>query len=218
MIAGTCAGAGKSTLMRGLRDVIEGGRDSVVEVTEDAVWGERRADDAPVDRSTAWPEFRRLLHDRTERPDPTEVLEAFDAMRRRIADRSWWLQDWTWPDLLALACGSDGDPVTWSRALRREADDLDPMVLWLDVDPTVALRRAEHERGSAWLARHAAEFADGHRSEGDIAAVALGRIEEARVRHRILEETGWRTIDLDANNNDEAVLAAAAEALEWDHR
>jgi tRNA uridine 5-carbamoylmethylation protein Kti12 len=60
IITGSAPGAGKSTLMRtlaaGLRDL----GNSVIEVGEDAVWGERQLGTLPVDYATAWPEFRAL--------------------------------------------------------------------------------------------------------------------------------------------------------------
>ena len=78
IITGSAPGAGKSTLMRTLAAGLRGLGDKVLEVSEDAVWGERQLGTLPVDYATAWPEFRALLHERPCGGSPTHFLEFAD--------------------------------------------------------------------------------------------------------------------------------------------
>src|SRR4051812_24350060 len=98
MITGSAPGAGKSTLMRTLAAALRDRGDSVFEVGEDAVWGERQLETLPVDYTTAWPEFRTLLHERPSDKPPTkhQVLAAFTRVQRRVAAARVWIQDWSW--------------------------------------------------------------------------------------------------------------------------
>src|SRR3954464_11117786 len=60
------AGAGKSTLIRELARRYRDSGCDIMLIDEDAVWGKRRLDGAPVDHTTASPRFYKLLH--RERP------------------------------------------------------------------------------------------------------------------------------------------------------
>ena len=93
MITGSAPGAGKSTLMRTLAAALRGLGDSVIEVGEDAVWGDRQLGTLPVDYTTAWPEFRALLHERSsaESPTVTDVIDAFERVQRRVAASRVWI-------------------------------------------------------------------------------------------------------------------------------
>jgi hypothetical protein len=84
-------------LMRTLAAGLRGLGNSVIEVGEDAVWGERQLGTLPVDYATAWPEFRALLHQRPSGVSPTitEVFDAFVRVQRRVAAARVWIQDWS---------------------------------------------------------------------------------------------------------------------------
>ena len=85
--------------------------------------------------------------------------------------------------------------------------------MWLEVDAEVALGRAARERGQVWLARHAREFGGGVGVEAGLGELAAARVEAGRRRRRILEESGWELVDIDATGEESSVLEAALEVL-----
>jgi hypothetical protein len=188
-------------------------------LTEDDVWGQRQLGFAPVDRRSARPEFARLL-------DPTasyderaaRLVDAFrSAVARANAMDALWLQDWVWSDV-ARACLPDGGTPTAAEVngellgLAREGG-VQPIVLFLQVDPEVALRRALTERGQVWLNRHLG--ADVH------AAVDADRLTEVAQRYgrrvatrrQQLSDDGWAVADLSADGPVHQVAASALAAL-----
>src|SRR5262245_42068942 len=94
MAAGSAPGAGTTTVIERVASAMRADGERAEIVWEDDVWGARRVDDAPVDRSTARPEFVELVRE----PSAARVVATFDQVAERItADH--WLQDWTWQDL-----------------------------------------------------------------------------------------------------------------------
>jgi len=143
MITGSAPGAGKSTLMRTLAAGLRGLGTSVIEVGEDAVWGERQLGTLPVDYATTWPEFRALLHERPcgGSPTVTEVFDAFARVQRRVATSRVWIQDWSWIDLAGMlpwARAHEGALLAFSCDLQRVARSLRPLVLHVRIDPRTA--------------------------------------------------------------------------------
>ena len=153
MLTGCSAGSGKSTTMRAVAARLRGDARDVLSITEDDVWGDRQFDAAPVDRWSALPLFVELLHEeRDGDTTPAMVVKAFELLMQEALDRSAvWLQDWAWPDLFSV--------LGWDRQLRSQTSTrlqqvsapLSPVVVYLRLDPSQALRRAltnEARRGS----------------------------------------------------------------------
>lgn len=218
MITGSAPGAGKSTLMRTLAAGLRGRGDSVIEVSEDAVWGERQLGTLPVDYATAWPEFRALLHERPSDGSPTvtEVYDAFERVQRRVAASRVWIQDWSWIDLAGMlpwARAHDGALLAFACDLQRVAQSFRPLVLHLRVDPQDSLRRAVAERGWVWFNRHAgASSADLGREER-LRALAASYRERERERRRLLDAGGWEVVAIDAHEGCDSVLRRARETV-----
>lgn len=218
IITGSAPGAGKSTLMRTLAAGLRGQGDSVIEVSEDAVWGERQLGTLPVDYATAWPEFRALLHERPSGGSPTvtEVFDAFARVQRRAAAARVWIQDWSWIDLAGMlpwAHASEEALLAFSCDLQRVARPRWPLVLHLRIDPHDSLRRAVAERGWVWFDRHAgAASADLGRAER-LRALAASYREGERRRLRVLDVGGWDVVIIDAHEGCAAVLRSAREAV-----
>ena len=218
IITGSAPGAGKSTLMRTLAAGLRGLGNSVIEVDEDAVWGERQLGTLPVDYATAWPEFRALLHERPcgGSPTVTEVFEAFVRVQRRVAASRVWIQDWSWIDLAGMlpwACAHEGALLAFSCDLQRVARSLWPLVLHLRIDPQDSLRRAVAERGWVWFDRHAGVSSDGLGREERLRALAASYRERERRRLRVLDAGGWDVIVIDAQEECASVLGRAREAV-----
>ena len=218
MITGSAPGAGKSTLMRTLAAGLRGRGDSVLEVSEDAVWGERQLGTLPVDYATAWPEFRALLHERPSGGSPTvtEVFDAFVRVQRRVAASRVWIQDWSWIDLAGMlpwARAPEGALLACSGDLQHVARSLRPLVLHVRVDPQDSLRRAVAERGWVWFDRHAGESSDGLGREERLRALADLYRERERRRLRVLHAGGWDVVVIDGQAGCAAVLGSAREAV-----
>jgi len=218
MITGSAPGAGKSTLMRTLAAGLRGLGNSVIEVGEDAVWGDRQLGTLPVDYATAWPEFRALLHERPcdVSPTVTEVFDAFARVQRRAAAARVWIQDWSWIDLAGMlpwARAHEGALLAFSCDLQRVARSLSPLVLHLRIDPQDSLRRAVAERGWVWFDRHAGVSSDGLGREERLRALAASYRERERRRLRVLEAGGWDVIVIDAQEECASVLGRAREAV-----
>ena len=62
MLTGTSAGCGKSTAIQALAERYRSLGHEVMDIDEDAVWGDRQLDTAPVDHTTACPLFYELHH------------------------------------------------------------------------------------------------------------------------------------------------------------
>lgn len=218
MITGSAPGAGKSTLMRTLAARLRGLGGSVIEVSEDAVWGERQLGTLPVDYATAWPEFRALLHERPSGGSPTvtEVFDTFARVHRRVAAARVWIQDWSWIDLaemLPWACANEEALLAFSCDLQRVARSRWPLVLHLRIDPQHSLRRAVAERGWIWFDRHAGGSADDRGREERLRALAASYRERERRRLRVLEAGGWDVVVIDAQAGCASVLGRAREIV-----
>jgi hypothetical protein len=218
IITGSAPGAGKSTLMRTLATGLRGLGDSVIEVGEDAVWGERQLGTLPVDYATAWPEFRALLHERPSGgyPTVTEVFDTFACVQRRAATARVWIQDWSWIDLAGMlpwAGANEGALLAFSCDLQRVARSLWPLVLHLRIDPQDSLRRAVAERGGVWFDRHAGASSDDLGREERLRALAAFYSERERRRLRVLNAGGWDVVVIDAQEECASVLRRALEAV-----
>jgi len=214
-IASTAPGAGKSTLMAALADRLRADGSRVLELSEDAVWGERAVGSDPVDYTTAWPVFYDLLHrdQRVFRVSPAEVLEVFLKLRDQvIAERSVWLQDWPWPDLpdklgwdAAASLALSDDLLAASKLLR-------PRLLYLRVDATAALQQAARSRGTAWLNRHAGLAVDAPADGAAVATVARRWVTGEATRLEGLRP--WQPVGLDASQPAARVLDDAWHVLQ----
>jgi hypothetical protein len=202
------------TLAAGLRGLAH----SVLEVGEDAVWGERQLGTLPVDYATAWPEFRALLHERPcgGHPTATEVFDAFARVQRRVAAADVWIQDWSWIDLAGMlpwARANEAALLAFSCELQRVARALWPLVLYLQIDPQDSLRRAVAERGWVWFDRHTGVSSDDLGREERLQALTGSYRERERRRLRVLEAGGWDVVVLDAQEGRAAVLGRALETI-----
>jgi hypothetical protein len=218
MITGSAPGAGKSTLLRELAAALRELGDSVIEVSEDAVWGERQLGPLPVDYATAWPEFRALLHDRPSGGSPTmtEVFDAFARVQQRAAASRVWIQDWSWIDLAGMlpwTRANEGALLAFSRELQRVARSLWPLVLHLRIDPQGSLRRAVAERGWVWFDRHAGASSDDLGREERLRALAASYRESERRRLRMLDAGGWDVVVIDTREEFASVLRRALEIV-----
>lgn len=205
MAAGSSPGAGKTTLVESLAKSLAG--DGVIVVTEDEVWGARRFDNGSVDHASTRPEFVELLH--SGRLRSAQALEAtFDRISDNV-DARWWLQDWTWPDLAAMALESPkaaDAPGLVGRMRARRA-----VVLYLKVEAMVAMSRALSERGHTWLRRHALGLGLSPDAGAMDVAAFYERLEDDRLRW--LGRSGARTVVLDAGRPTPRVAADALNAL-----
>jgi len=204
--------------MRTLAAGLRGLGNSVIEVGEDAVWGERQLGTLPVDYATAWPEFRALLHERPcgGSPTVTEMFDTFVCVQQRVAASGVWIQDWLWIDLaemLPQARAHEGALLAFSGDLQHVARSLSPLVLHVRVDPQDSLRRAVAERGWVWFDRHAGESSDGLGREERLRALADLYRERERRRLHVLEAGGWDVVVIDGQAGCAAVLGSAREAV-----
>ncbi len=218
MITGSAPGAGKSTLMHTLAAALRDLGDSVLEVSEDAVWGERQLGTLPVDYARAWPEFRALLHERPSGGSPTkhQVLTAFTRVQRRVAASHLWIQDWSWIDLAGMLPWARADEralLAFSCDLQRVARSLWPLVLHLRIDPQDSLRRAVAERGWVWFDRHAGASANDLGREERFRALAASYREREQQRLRALHAGGWDAVVIDAQEGCASVLRRALETV-----
>lgn len=205
MASGTSPGAGKTTLVEHLAASLAG--DGVILVTEDDVWGERRLDDGPVDHASARPEFIELLH--SGHPWTAQALEAtFDRVANNAVAR-WWLQDWTWPGLAAVAV--EGSQAADAPGLIGRLNEHRAVVLYLKVHSMVAMSRAVSERGPTWLRQHALGLGLSPGSDAKDVAAFYERQEDKRLRW--LARSGVRTVVLDAGRPSLRVVADAMDAL-----
>jgi hypothetical protein len=191
----------------------------VLEVSEDAVWGERQLGTLPVDYATAWPEFRALLHERPcgGSPTVTEVFDAFVHVQQRATASGVWIQDWSWIDLAGMlpwARAHEGALLAFSGDLQHVARSLRPLVLHVRVDPQDSLRRAVAERGGVWFDRHTGVSSDGLGREKRLRALAASYREREQRRLRVLEVGGWDVAVIDAQAGCAAVLRSALETVD----
>ena len=202
--------------MRCLAERYRGLGREVMAIDEDAVWGERRVDRAPVDYTTASSLFYDLLHSERDAggcPPPDQVVQVFEQLVNEALDRSAiWLQDWCWSDLLGML-GWDHQAVRVTlQQLQKIAAALAPRVIYLRVDPSVALLRALEERGPRWFNRHATTPFDGPVTATmvDNMAALSRRAESARIGAL----AGWATTSVDAAAPHHEVLEAIWQELE----
>jgi hypothetical protein len=204
--------------MRSLAAALRSLGDSVVEVPEDGVWGERQLGTLPVDYATAWPEFRVLLHQRPSAGPPTvsEVFDAFSCVQRRVAASHVWIQDWSWIDLAGMlpwARANEAALLAFSCELQRVARSLRPLVLHLRIDPLDSLRRAVAERGWVWFDRHAGPPSEELGREELLRTLAASYRQRERRRLRVLDTGGWDVVEIDAQEGCASVLCRALEIV-----
>jgi hypothetical protein len=215
-VTGRSPGAGKTTLVRDIAAELSERGEPILLVDEDAVWGERRLDDEPVDYRTAWPEFRALLHERQSVPTAEDLMSAFGSIEERVPTEGVWLQDWSWIDLAATLPWSESASalLAFAVALRERAARLQLIWLHLTVDPNVGLQRVVAERGRVWLARHIGIEAC---SDVDALRILAARSEawESRVSP-VLASAGWVRQEIDGEGSRSDVRTRALEALDND--
>lgn len=116
-------------------------------------------------------------------------------------------------NLVSLVVDGEAELMAWSGRFHEAAVHRRPVVLWLEVDPLIALRRAERERGGVWLARHIREFGGGVGGGSVLGALAVARGEGAADQRRVLESGGWSLVDIDASGDVASVLVEAMDGL-----
>ena len=184
----------------------------VLEVSEDEVWGTRELGTAPVDRSSASPLFFDLLHGVAGRGiGPEAVIEAFRQLQQEVLRRSAvWLQDWYWADLLNMLGWRREVRQQTLRSLRDLSTVLAPLVIYLQVDPEVALHRALRERGAVWFNRYAGRPFDEPVTRSVVSEVAAVRSKAEAARKA--EIVGWPVAFVDASAALDDVAEAAWQA------
>ena len=218
MITGSAPGAGKSTLMHTLAAGLRGLGNSVIEVGEDAVWGDRQLGTLPVDYTTAWPEFRALLHERPcdVSPPSLRCLMHLHACNDALLLHAMWIQDWSWSDLAGMlpwARANEAALLAFSCDLQRVARSLWPLVLHVRIDPQDSLRRAVAERGWVWFDRHAGVSSDGLGREERLCTLTASYRERERRRLRVLHAGGWDVVVIDAQAGHASVFGRALETV-----
>jgi hypothetical protein len=214
-VTGNCPGAGKTTLVRDIAAELQGRGEQLLVLDEDAVWGERRFDEAPVDYGTAWSEFRELLHKTQIPPTPEDLIRTFGLIEARVPNNGVWLQDWSWIDLAASlpwSSGNETDLVAFAVALRARAAGLRLAAIHLIVNPEVGLRRVVAERGRTWLARHT-----GVEACSDAQAVRIFEARSEAWESRIspaLAQAGWAREEIDGEASRLEVRSRALEVLD----
>jgi hypothetical protein len=221
MITGSCPGAGKSSLARDLAGVFGSRGVSVLTISEDDVWGKRELGLDPVSHASALPEFSAVIHDQRTSPSSSAILRIFAQVRARyLEDQAMWIQDWSWLDLASRLMGErrQGDALTgFARNLLQAARDLNPVVLFLRLDPTLGLERAVHERGGTWLRRHAGVPVATPAREDDLVRGLVDHYRaHAREQLKMSASSGWETRIIDADVERPEVLSAAIAALGLD--
>ena len=207
MIASASGGAGKTTLLRALAARCQLAGQEVLAIDEDAVWGERRFDTAPVDLTTAWPVFQDLMH-RNRSVHPDAVVRVFTGFVDEVLARdAVWLQDWPWSLLLQMIGWDQQAQRATALRLQDAARALNPRVLLLDVDSDLALRRALAERGEVWFNRHA-----GAPLNAPVTSAVVGEL-AARRRIEARSQDGWAVTRLDATAPADTVAERAWRAV-----
>ena len=208
MLTGSSAGSGKSTTMRAVAAKLRGDARDVLSITEDDVWGDRQLDDAPVDRSSAVPLFVELLHEeRDGGTSPAMVVKAFQLLMQEALDRSAiWLQDWTWPDMFSMLGWDRQMRLQTSTRLQQMSTPLFPVVVYLRLDPSQALRRALNERGMTWFNRYAQRRLE-EPVTAELVSEVAARKREA-VPQRIADLAGWQVLFVDGSSAEADVADA----------
>ncbi len=218
MMSGSCPGAGKSSLATDLAAMFGSLGSSVLMISEDDVWGKRELGVDPVSYATALPEFSALMRDHRTPPTADAILQTFERVRERyLRDQTTWIQDWSWLDLASALLGRHRHAElmnTFAADLLDVARNLNPVVLYLRLDPEIGLERAARERGMIWLRRHAGVPANTEIRDGDLirGLVDHYRGQESE-RLKFLGGSGWELLFVDADIDRPAVLSAAVVAL-----
>jgi len=207
MLTGSSAGSGKSTTMRAIAARLRGDARDVLSITEDDVWGDRQLDDAPVCRSSALPLFVELLHeDRDGGTSPAMVVKAFQLLMQEALDRSAiWLQDWTWPDMFSMLGWDRQIRLQTSTRLQQMSAPLFPVVVYLRVDPSQALRRALTERGTTWFNRYAQRPLEEPVTAELVSDVAARK--RGAERQHMADLAGWQVLFVDGSSAEADVAA-----------
>jgi thymidylate kinase len=186
-ITGPGAGAGKSTLAAALAGSLRGDGVHVRSIPENWFF--------------EWPAYTDLAERFHERryPSADDLLAAFDRLRGDVGPGALWVQEWSWIDLaedLPWAERDDDALARFSAELAHRAADLRPMILYLAVDPEIAVRRAVVQRGEAWFKRPI----------NDVVRDCTAR--ESRLL-RAIASGAWMVHHLDAARSIDDVLRAA---------
>jgi thymidylate kinase len=141
-ITGPGPGAGKSTLAAALAQALEDDGVAVRSVPENWFF--------------EWPAYTDLADRFRERryPSADDLLAAFDRLRRDVGPDTLWVQEWSWIDLAEDLPWAVRDETALGRfcaTLAERAAALRPVILYLDVEPEQAVRRAVLQRGEAWF-------------------------------------------------------------------
>lgn len=126
-----------------------------------------------------------------------------------------WIQDWSWIDLaedLPWAIADVAALNAYSARLAALAEKYRPLVVYLDIDPGLALERASRQRGPDWTRRTIATAVQvgGPDCEGDPAAAFAKR--QPRMLG-VIAQGAWPLLMIDATSPAEAVLAEALGAV-----
>lgn len=186
----------------------------VVVITEDDVWGRRELEDHPVDVLRAREDFRQIVFREPDNDFVELLTRLFDRLVAEcVAAKALWVQDWTWPDLVRMSwrTGSEQEARRVSADLRSMAEPVRPLILHLDVDPEVALRRALEERGGVWFNRHFARTLSHRVEDVDIRAGAARYRADSDVRLDEFSAAGWTILHV---NGEQALPDVAADILD----
>ncbi|WP_020574330.1 hypothetical protein [Actinopolymorpha alba] len=143
MITGSGPGAGKSTLANRLQGELEA-RGYAVRLWPEMALFEWESLAGLAER------FRRC-----EYPSPDDLISVFKDVLGSTDSDATWIQDWSWIDLaedLPWAVDDLGALGDFSQRAHAAAAYLQPLVLYLHTDISVALDRAVKQRGIRWLA------------------------------------------------------------------
>jgi hypothetical protein len=130
-----------------------------------------------------------------------------------------WVQDWTWPELVALLWheATTSKQVQLSRRLRIHAESLRPLIFNIELEPEVAISRALAERGATWFNRHFKRPLPSTVAGEDVRRAAAIYEERQRWQSTFLQASTWDVRHLDGNMaphllaNEALELVASAE-------
>ncbi len=152
-ITGSGPGAGKSTLAGRIHEALRNDGADMRIVQENWFF--------------EWPDYAELANRFRERrcPSSDDLVAAFDRLHASLERDALWLQDWSWISLaedLPWAEQDEAALARFSATLAERAATLRPVILYLEVDPAVAVRRAALQRGAGWFKRPTADVVRDH--------------------------------------------------------
>lgn len=154
------------------------------------------------------PLFVELLHEeRDGGTSPAMVVKAFQLLMQEALDRSAiWLQDWTWPEMFSMLGWDRQLRLQTSMRLQEMSAPLLPVVVYLRLDPSHALRRALNERGTTWFNR----YAQGRLEEpvtAELVSEVAAKSREAEPQ-RLADLAGWQVLFVDGTSTEADVADA----------